>query len=108
MYAEDWCRREGWTRICDISSDQFEKAVYPRWEELSSTQQDVWIRNYHNDAEAAWLHYGRPGSYKVPVAYILDDGTCLNLFQFRVMDLANRGFMMVFKLEAGHHDSDNH
>ena len=98
MHAEDWCKPNGWTRICDIPSDQFENAVHPRWEELPDTQQDDWIRNYHDDAEAAWLRYGRPGSYKVRAGYILDDGAFINLFQFRIMDLAGRGFMMVFNL----------
>lgn len=99
--AEDWCRANpGWVRICDIPSEQYEDAVHPRWEELPAKDKASWIRNYHADAESAWLQYGQPSSYKVPVGYILDDGHFVTRLQFHTMDLADRGFMMVFKLGA--------
>lgn len=98
LHADDWCRRAGWTRICDIPSAEMENRIYPTWEELPLNDKEAWIRNYHQDAEAAWLRYGKPRAYKVPVGYILDDGTFVTRLQFHAMDLADRGFMMVFKL----------
>ena len=65
MYAEDWCRREGWASATS-PNDQFGEGRLSPAGKNCPARNRMSGSNYHNDAEAAWLHYGRPGSYKVP------------------------------------------
>lgn len=96
--AEDWCKANGWTRICDIPSDVYSDTVTHTWDTLPDVEKKSWVRNYQQDAQAAWENYGRGGAYKVPVGYILDNGEFLTISAFHSANLANRGFMMVFDL----------
>lgn len=98
MAAEDWCKANGWTRICDIPSDKYEDAVTYSWETLPDVDKKTWVRNYHQDAQSAWEQYGRGGSYKVPVGFILDNGEFVTRRKFLRSDFPGRGFMMVFDL----------
>lgn len=98
--AAVYCRRPGWTRICDMTSDEFAAKVYKTFDELDEETRKIYIDRYGEDADEAYLRWGRQ-HYRVPVAYVLDDGTVVDLEQFRAMELCGRGFMMVVKLCIG-------
>lgn len=100
MVAADWCKASGWTRICDIPSGAYEDVVTYTWETLPDAERSLWIGNYQQDARDVWARFGRGGAYKVPVGYIMDDGEFVEHRQFHRMDLAGRGFMMVFDLRS--------
>jgi hypothetical protein len=103
MAAEDWCKANGWTRICDIPSDQYADTVTHTWETLPNEERLRWIDVYKRieDAKAAWDYSGRGAAYKVPVGFVMDDGEFLSRQQFHQTNLTFRGFMMVFDLRKG-------
>lgn len=90
--ALTWCaKHSGWKPIAEITDSD---ALYKTWDELSSTEQGRWRREYGRSARAAWESLGsRPCN--VPTGFVSGAG----VFYRRSTEVPNgHSFMMIFRI----------
>jgi hypothetical protein len=72
--ATQWCENNvGWTRFCDMSSEDSERLTL-KFNEIDAKSRQYWRKKYGRDAERAWREFSSVNPTRWRTGYMSDDG----------------------------------